>query len=97
MDVEFIFQYINFVAPSDSFDLNLIKTLKQIKINLEFLVVDKLPFEVIVGRKDMLKYDLWDKVIKPQIEIELEITKSKKPIAIDTMAQPKLVSDDPQA
>ena len=40
-----------FVAPSDLFDLKLIKHLERIKINLEFLVVDKLPFEVIVGEK----------------------------------------------
>jgi len=91
VDVEFNFQYINFIAPSDSFKLNLIKNLEQLKINLDFLIVDKLPFEVIIGRKDMLKYKLWEKVIRPQCEIDLAIEKSKKPIKFDPD------SDNPQA
>ena len=41
----------------------------------------------------MLKYDLWDKVIKPQIEIELAIKQSEKPITIDLKAKQKPVSD----
>ena len=97
VNVEFNFQYINVIDLSDSFDLNLIKNLEHLKLNLDFLIVDKLPFEVIIGRKDMLKYSLWEKVIKPQCEIDLANTKSNNPKAIDTMAQPKPVSDETQA
>ena len=78
-----------FVAPSNLFDFDVINHRKQIKLHLDFLVVDKLLFQIIVGRKDMLNYDIWETVEKPQHNIDLAIEKSMKPKDIDTEANQK--------
>jgi hypothetical protein len=89
VDVEFNYQYDKLLDSNKFLNKNLIKDLDKFKISLDFLVVDNLPFEVIVGREDMLRHDLWERVIKPQSRIEKELKKSKKPITSDIKTRPK--------